>query len=147
MGRVIDGDQKEGTRFSAQSSDDAFQQSLARLSLHLATRHSTVLLPAPRPLPSASRWTGWPYLVLLILAGAGAAAYHYSAFQGDLLGATTSATAEARPAATMPVKAAMPLAVAVSTAPAMPTPAPITEEPPVVKTALALPPPKATEFQ
>src|SRR3954471_8498064 len=146
MGRVIDGDQKEGTRFPAQASDDAFQQSMARLSLHLATRHSTVLLPGPKPLPSAQRWTGWPYLVVLVLAGAGAAAYHYSAFQGDLLGATTSTTAEARPAATGAVKAALPLMAAVPTAPAMP-PASTTEESPVVKTALALPPPKATELQ
>jgi hypothetical protein len=140
MSRVIDGDQRGATRFPAPASDDAFQQSMARLSLHLATRHSTVLLPPPRPLPSVRRWVGWPYLVLLVLAGAGAAAYHYAVFQGDPLGGTTSTTAQVRPAAA--VKAGPPLASLVPTAPVMPSPAPTAEEPPVVKAAVAVPPPE-----
>lgn len=147
MSRVVDGtpDRREGLRFSTEMSDDAFQQSMARLSLHLATRHSTVLLPAPRPLPAARRWAGWPYLVFLVVAGAGAAGYLYSTSQGDPARVATSTMTETTPVAAASVKILAPAAFAAQPAPAVPSPAPVVEEPPVVKASLSVPPPKAAE--
>lgn len=140
MSRVVDGtpDRREGLRFSTEMSDDAFQQSMARLSLHLATRHSTVLLPAPRPLPAARRWAGWPYVIVLVVVGAGAAGYLYSTSQGDPARVATSTMTETTPVAAASVKILVPAAFAAQ-------PAPVVEEPPVVKASLSVPPPKAAE--
>jgi hypothetical protein len=96
MARVIDGiaDQSHGLH-GTPSSDDEFQESLARLSLHLATRRLPALLPAP---PARPRWTGWPYAVLVLGAAAAVAAYQYAAFDGDLLRRGPAIAADAAPA-------------------------------------------------
>ena len=62
---------------SAEIADDAFNESLARLSLHLATRRPTQSLPDLEPPPRRSR-VSWPFVLLIAIAGVGVAGYSYS---------------------------------------------------------------------
>jgi hypothetical protein len=60
---------------SAVIDDDAFHESLARLSLHLATRRPTQSLPdLEMPPPQRSR-VSWPLILLVAVAAAGAVGY------------------------------------------------------------------------
>jgi Putative peptidoglycan binding domain len=69
----------EDLRRSVESAEDAFQQSLVRLSNHLTARRSIPLLAAPLPAPKP-RLRGWPVAALVAAAGAAVVGYHYSAF-------------------------------------------------------------------
>ena len=122
---------------STELADDAFQESLARLSLHIATRQTLPRLQGPPP-PRRFTRTAWPYV--LLIAAVGAAGYCYGALGGgDLIGLAVPRFAAATPAPA-PVLAA----IAVAPEPAPPPPA----EPPAngeprrpIDMAAALPPP------
>lgn len=61
---------------SAGIADGGFQESLTRLSLHLATRRPAQALPEPSPPPRRFR-VAWPYVVLIAIVAAGGAGYPY----------------------------------------------------------------------
>jgi hypothetical protein len=132
-------DTTQDWRSSVEVDDDTFQQSLARLSQQIAARRSAVLLPAPLP-PLRREWKAWPFLLLIAVAGAAAAGYHYAAFvDGDLL-LTRPGLAEASIAPPAPVLAAV--AVAAAPAATVPAPAPsITTQEPVPAAERAAPTP------
>ena len=100
---------------------DAFQESLSRLSVHLATRQQpTHELPDPLPPPQRFR-VAWPYVLLIAIVGAVAVSYpYYKWLMHD----------DATPAATHRVAAAMP------------APAPVLAAVSVVPEPASLPPPK-----
>jgi hypothetical protein len=112
-------DRTEALRSSVDVTDDAFHQSLARLSEHLASRRSTLLLSAPPPAPRR-QWKGWPFLLIAVVAAA-TAGYHYAAFtDGDLMRIATSSTA-AEAASTLPAPTPVAAAIAVAREPAVPS--------------------------
>jgi hypothetical protein len=121
-------DHTEAFRSSVVVADDAFQDSLARLTQQIATRRSTMLvLPAPLPTPRR-QWRSWPFLLLIAVAGAAAAGYHYTAFvDGNLIGIVKPPAAEA--AVASPAPAPVLAAIAVAPEPA----APPTAEAPVAR--------------
>ena len=61
---------------SAETADDSFHESMARLSVHLATRKPTHALPDPLPPPWRFR-LAWPYVLVVAIVGAGAVGYPY----------------------------------------------------------------------
>jgi hypothetical protein len=123
---------------SAEIADDAFQESMARLSVHLATRHPTHVLPDPLPPPRRFR-IPWPYVLLVAIAGAVAYPYYQWLVQDDAPRPATPRAAAAIPAPT-PVLAA--IAVAPEAAPPPPPASmPVKTEPTVIDVAAAIPPP------
>ncbi len=129
-------------RGSVQIEDDTFQQSLARLSQQIAARRSAILMPAPLP-PARRQWPAWPFLLLVAVAVAGAAAagYHYADLIDDDPPATRPAVAEA--------PAARPVLAAIATAPAPVAPPAAAKEPParaVLPTVPSAEPPPPVNF-
>jgi hypothetical protein len=124
---------------ASEADADAFQESLSRLSIHLATRQQpTHELPDPLPPPRHFR-IAWPYVLLIAIVGAVAVGYPcYTWLAHD----------EATPAATHRVAAAMPapapvLAVAsIVPEPASPPP-PRVEPAAPIDVAAEIPPPPA----
>jgi len=112
----------EDRRRSIESAEEAFQQSLVRLSNHLTARRSIPLLAAPLPAPKP-RLRGWPLAALVAAAGAAVVGYHYSAFSdGDRPiaqphAAETAAAAAAVPAPAPPAPAAVAVAPEATAAP------------------------------
>jgi hypothetical protein len=137
-------DHTEAFRSSADVADDAFQDSLARLTQQIAARRSTMLLlPAPLPAPRR-QWRGWPFLLLIAVAGAATAGYHSAAFvDGDLSGIVKPPVAEA--AVASPTRGPVLAAIAVAPEPVAPptaeAPAAREEPAPAVEEAAAAPPP------
>ena len=111
------------------ANDDAYQESLARLSLHLATRRPTHVLPDPLP-PPPERSRPWSYVLLIAIAVAIAyPSYRWLTHDGA-----------PRIAATTPAPA--PVLAAIATAPEPPPTAPTKVEPAgPVDLAAAIPPP------
>src|SRR5580698_9493556 len=68
-------DRTERLGRSVEVDDDAFHESLARLSLHLATRRPTHSLPDLETSPPRRFRMSWPFMFLLAIAGAGAVGY------------------------------------------------------------------------
>ena len=128
---------------SAEVADDTFQESLARLSLHLATRQPMRPLPAPPPRRAVGR--AWPYALLVTLVGVAAAGYpHYEALLHGYLPRFVTPRIAAVSAAPTPVLAS----IALAPEPALPPPAsrPSRNEPVAsVDVAAALPPPPPPE--
>ena len=125
---------------SAEVSNDTFQDSMARLSVHLATRHPTHALPELLPPPRRFR-VAWPYVLLAAIVGAGAVAYPYYQWlvQDDAPGPSAHHVTAAISART-PVLAA--IAVAPESAPPPPPArAPAKVEPPVIDVAASIPAP------
>jgi hypothetical protein len=121
--------------------DDAFQESMARLSVHLATRHPTHELPDLLPPPRRFQ-VAWPYVLLVAIVGAGAVGYPYYRWlmQDDAPRAAAQRVAAAAPAPA-PVLAAV--AVAPEPGPFPPT-AKIQSPAPVdVVSEIPAPPPPA----
>lgn len=110
-------DSTQGWRSSVEIDDDTFQQSLTRLSQQIAARRSAILVPEALP-PAPREWKAWPLLLLIAVAGAATAGYHYAAFvEGDALPPRPT-LADAASAPPAPVLAA----VAVAPMPAAPSP-------------------------
>src|SRR5215469_14247966 len=61
---------------SAEIASVSFQESMARLSLHLATRKPTHALPDPLP-PRRRLRIAWPYVLVAAIVGAAAVGYPY----------------------------------------------------------------------
>lgn len=103
---------------SAEVADDAFHESMARLSVHLATRRPTHALPDLVPPPRPFR-IAWPYVLLVAIVGAGAVGYLYYKWlmQDDAPRAAAQRVVTAVPAPT-------PVAAAVAVAPQFAAPAP-----------------------
>lgn len=123
---------------SPEFDDDTFQQTLSRLTLHLATRQPAAALPSPAPArkrPSRA----WPLLALIAIPGAVIAGYHVDLFTGgqDLLQAATPRVAAAE-AATVSQPAATP-AAAVPARVEQPPNAPDLEA--AVRSQIPMPPP------
>jgi hypothetical protein len=111
-------DSTQDWRSSVEVDDDTFQQSLARLSQQIAARRSAILVPEALP-PAPREWKAWPLLLLIAVAGAATAGYHYAAFvEGDAQPPRPT-LAEAATAPPAPVLAA----VAVAAMPVAPPPA------------------------
>src|SRR6476469_4564368 len=70
-------DSTQDWRSSVEVDDDTFQQSLARLSQQIAARRSAILVPEALP-PAPREWKAWPLLLLIAVAGAATAGYHYA---------------------------------------------------------------------
>jgi hypothetical protein len=136
-------DQTEGLRRCA-AADDAFQQSLARLSLQIATRHSILTLPAPLPALKRAA-TGWLYfsVTAIAVAGAAAAGYQYAGvFKNDLMRATASTVVQGSAAGPNLAPVVDAIAVQPKSAPAGGPPAPVNDEPePIIDAALTTPMP------
>jgi hypothetical protein len=113
--------------------DDAYQESLARLSHHLATRRPTHVLPDPLPPPKRSR--PWSYVLLIVIAAAIAyPSYQWLTHDGVPRPATPRIVATA--AAPAPVLAS------IAATPAAPPDPPAKVQPAtLVDLAAAIPPP------
>lgn len=125
---------------SAEIADDSFHESMARLSVHLATRKPTHELPDPLPPPRHFR-VAWPYVLVVAIIGAGAIAYPYYKWlvQDDAPRVVPQHVATATAAPTPVVAAA---AVAPEPAPAPPPPAEVQHPAPVdVAAEIPAPPP------
>jgi hypothetical protein len=119
-------------RGSAEVADDAFQESMARLSVHLATRRPTHALPDLQP-PRQPIRIGWPYALLAAIVGVGAVGYPaYTWLMRD------GAPRAAPPA---PVLAAVAVAPEPAAPPAPPSLAPKAEAAAPVDVLAAIPPP------
>ncbi len=114
---------------SAEVADDAFHESMARLSVHLATRRPTHALPDPLP-PRQPFRIAWPYVLLVAIVGVGAGGYPcYKWLMQD----DAPRTAAQRVATAVPAPAPVLAAVAVAPEPA--APAPPASTPPKVEAA------------
>ena len=124
---------------SAEIAEDGFQESMSRLSVHLATRRPTHALPDPLPPPRRFR-AAWPYVLLVAIVAAGAVSYPYYKWlvQDDAPHAAAPRVATAAPAPT-PVLAS----VAVAPEPASPLPAKVHPAPIDVAAMIPAPPPPA----
>lgn len=125
---------------SAEIANDTFQDSMARLSVHLATRRPTHVLPDLLPPPRRFR-IAWPYLLLVAIVGAGAVAYPYHQW---LVQDDAPRPAAPRGAAAIPAPTPVLAAVAVAPEAAPPPPpadTPVKTEPTVIDVAAAIPPP------
>jgi Putative peptidoglycan binding domain len=122
---------------SAEVSEDTFQDSMARLSVHLATRHPTHALPDPLPPPRRFA-IAWPYVLLVAIVGAGAVAYPYYRWlvQDD---APRPSAHHVTAAISVPTPVLAAIAVGPEAAPPARTPA--KTEPPVVDVAASIPAP------
>jgi hypothetical protein len=122
---------------SAEVADDSFHESMARLSVHLATRKPTHELPDPLPPPRRFR-VAWPYVLLVAIVGAGAVGYPYYKWlaQDDAPHVASQKVATATPAPA-PVLAA----VAVAPEPAPPPPPAEVQHPAPVDVAAEIPAP------
>lgn len=117
---------------SAEVADDAYQESLARLSLHLTTRRPTHVLPDPLPPPERSR--PWSYVLLIAIAAAAYPSYRWLTHDGVPRPATPRIAATA--AAPAPVLAA----IAATSGPPPAAPAKVEPAEPI-DLAAAIPPP------
>jgi hypothetical protein len=127
---------------SAEIANDTFQESMARLSAHLATRHPTHELPDPLPPPRRFR-IAWPYVLILAIVGAGAVGYPYYRWlvQDD------APHVAAQQVSAVPAPAPVLAAVAVAPEPAAAPPPPAKVQPPAlvdVAAAIPAPPPPAS---
>lgn len=120
---------------SAEIADDNFQESMARLSVHLSTRRPTHTLPDPLPPPRHFR-IAWPYVLLIAIVGAGAVSYPYYQWlmQDD------APRPAASHAATAAIPAPTPVLAAIAIAPE-PAPPPPPAKPAAIDVAAELPPP------
>lgn len=112
---------------SAEVADDGFHESMARLSVHLATRRPTHALPDPLP-PRRPFRIAWPYVLLVAIVGAGAVGYPYYKWlmQDDAPRTAVQRVATAEPA---------PVLAAVAVAPEPAAPAPPASTPPKAEVA------------
>ncbi|HLG48034.1 MAG TPA: peptidoglycan-binding domain-containing protein [Reyranella sp.] len=123
---------------SAEVAEDSFQESMARLSVHLATRRPTHHLPDPLP-PRRQFRIPWPYVLIIAIVGAGAVSYPYYRWlvQDDATPHMATQQAAAAPSAPTPVLAA----VAVAPEPAAPPPPAKVQSPAPIDVAAAIPAP------
>lgn len=111
---------------SAEVVDDGFQESLSRLSLHLATRRPTHH-PLPEPPPPRRFRVPWPYVVLIAIVAAGGAGYPYYRW---VVNDDGSRVAKPQPGVAMAASKPRPVEAAIAVAPD-PGPPPAPAEPPV----------------
>lgn len=121
---------------SAEIADESFQESMARLSVHLATRHPTHELPDLLPPPRRFQ-VAWPYVLLVAIIGAGAIGYPYYRW---LMQDDAPRVAAQQVVAAAPAPAPVLAAVAVAPEPGAPPPAKVEPASPV-DVAAAIPPP------
>lgn len=130
----------------AEAADDVFHESMARLSVHLATRRPAHTLPDPLP-PSRPFRIAWPLVLLVAIVGAGAVGYPYYKWlmqdEAPRAVAPQVATAVPAPAPALAAVSVAPEPAAPPPSPAIPPPAAEAATPVDVPAAIPQPPPPA----
>ena len=121
-------DTPQDWRSSVEVDDDSFQQSLARLSQHIAARRAALVPLAPLPPPNRE-WRAWPFVLLIAVTAAATAGYHYADFIEHDLAPPRQVVAETR-APHAPVLAAVAVAPVPAAQPAAEAMIPRDEPPP-----------------